>query len=202
MRISNVRLSFPALFEREVYEGKEGKYAATFLVAKGSAVDKQIRKAIVEFKKENKVPKISRERICYRDGDETGYDSHEGMMYIKATSKERPLAVDRKRNVQYEDTGMFYAGCIVNADIDFWYQNHKTHGKRINCNLNGIQFVGDDTPFGRKAMAPDEFEALEDESEGAGEDGGDEEDDDDPFDDVEDDEDDDEDDDDEADGID
>jgi hypothetical protein len=34
IKLQNVRLSFPSLFQKAVFEGKEGKFEATFLLDK------------------------------------------------------------------------------------------------------------------------------------------------------------------------
>ena len=54
-----------------------------------------------------------------------------------------------------------YAGCIVDASIQFWAQDNK-FGKRINANLVTVRFVKDAPAFGRgSSAAEDDFEPIE-----------------------------------------
>ena len=53
--IKNARLSFPSLFQKSVFDGKEGKYEATLLIDKKDEalkkqIDEQIAKLIAEAK--------------------------------------------------------------------------------------------------------------------------------------------------------
>ena len=148
IQIKNVRLSFPSIFKRATWEGEEGKFEATLLIPK---TDKKTKKtldnAIAEALAEAKV-KVPKDKICFKDGDETEYDGYEGHWSLKASSKRRPTVIDRDKSPLTEDDEVLYAGCYVNAIIDFWVQNNKW-GKRVNANLYGIQFLADGEPFGQ-----------------------------------------------------
>jgi len=148
--IKNARLSFPSLFQKEVFNGKAGKFAATLIIDKNDKeVKKQIDKAIaaalgsVTFK-------IKSDMICLKDGDDSDYDSSHGSWTIKAANSKRPQTLDKDKSQVTEEDEKFYAGCRVNAVIDFWVQNNE-FGKRINANLYLVQFFGDDEPFGSAA---------------------------------------------------
>ena len=75
---------------------------------------------------------------------------------------ERGFEVEEKedRSPLTEADGVIYAGCYVNASIEFWAQDNN-FGKRINAQLRGVQFNGDGDAFsaGRPADA-DEFEEV------------------------------------------
>jgi len=166
IKLHNVRLSFPSLFRKATFEGKETKYEGTFLLNKEehAEVVKKLQAAIKDMIRDDfKGQKISADRICLKDGDEIGRDGYEGTWSIKAGNNTRPVTVDRSKNPVTEDDDVFYAGCYVNAIIEFWAQNNG-FGKRINANLLGVQFYKEGQPFasGEKA-SQDDFDMFEDE---------------------------------------
>ena len=153
--INNVRLSFPSLFSRSVFDGVERKYEATFLIAKDSATHKQVVKAIdafLEEKFEDKVPKGIK-LTAYKDGDEKDYDGYEGMMALKGSSTKRVLIIDADKTPLVEEDGKPYAGCYVNAILEFWYSDHPKGGKQVLANLIGVQFSRDGEAFSKGTSA-------------------------------------------------
>mgnify|MGYP001562811483 CR=1 FL=1 len=159
--LKNVRLSFPSLFTKEVFEGKEGKFAATLLIDKSdTAVKKQLDAAIAALVAEAKV-KIPADKYCLKDGDEIEFDGYKGCWSLKASNAKRPTVIDRDKTPLTADDDKIYAGCYVNAIIDFWIQNN-SYGKRVNANLYGIQFLKDGEPFGQGPVdVTEEFEDLD-----------------------------------------
>lgn len=164
--LKNVRLSFPSIFHTEMYGGEDtGKFTATFLLDKEAHADtiKELKKqlvAVAEEKFGKPVPKSI--KYCLQDGDEKDYDGYEGCMSLKAGSQRRPTVIDRNKTPLAEEDGKPYAGCYVNASIDFWVQDN-SYGKRVNANLNGIQFYADGEAFGSGGTtnAADDFDELE-----------------------------------------
>ena len=162
-KLNNVRLSFPSLFKRSAFDGQEGKFEATFLVNKESQAKliTEIESKIALIQKDNKV-KISPDKICLKDGDFVAYDGYEGCMSIKAGANRRPTVIDRDKTPLVEDDGKPYAGCYVNAVLELWFQNNN-FGKRVNCNLLGVQFSKDGDSFGAgDTDVSDDFDAFED----------------------------------------
>lgn len=161
--LKDVRLSFPSLFKRASFDGQEGKFEATFLIDKNDPQLKKIEAAMNAklndyFK--GKVPKGL--KSCLNDGDEKDYDGYAGMMSLKAASNKRVTIIDRDKTPLAEEDNKPYAGCYVNASIDFWVQDNN-YGKRINCNLVGVQFSKDGEPFGAGAIdATDDFDEIDD----------------------------------------
>jgi len=147
-KLKNVRLSFPSIFKRSTFDSKEGKFEATFLISKEQQKDliKEIEAKIALIQKDNKA-KVSPDKICFKDGDFVDYDGYEGHMSIKAGANRRPTVIDRDKTPLVEDDGKPYAGCYVNAVLELWYQDN-SYGKRVNCNLLGIQFSKDGDSFG------------------------------------------------------
>ena len=164
IKLQNVRLSFPSLFRKAQFQGEETKYEATFMLNKEEHADKiaEIEKAIQAGMKEHfKGAKIPSDKICLKDGDESGRDEYEGHYTIKCANNKRPKVIDRDRSPLTEDDGKPYSGCYVNAVIDLWYQNNG-YGKRVNANLLGVQFFKDGEPFESGSVADDDdFEEFE-----------------------------------------
>lgn len=161
--IPNGRLSFPSLFKKATFEGKEGKYEATILFPKSDTktYDKII-KAIEECKASNKV-KVPEAKYFIQDGDDKEYDGYEGMWAVKAGNNKRPKVINRDKTPLVEEDEVMYAGCFVNAIVEPWAQNNQ-FGKRVNANLLGLQFVKDGDAFGDggTVASDDDFEDLDD----------------------------------------
>lgn len=166
VKLENVRLSFPELFNAKPFQDSAPKYSAQFLLdkVKDKAQIDMLRKAAMEVaaaKWTTGVPKGV--QYCVRDGDEKDYQSHQGMMYISASNPEdhRPGVIDRQSRPIVESDGTIYGGCYVNVSIDLWAQDNK-YGKRINANILAVQFVKDGDPFGAKPInAAEEFPPLD-----------------------------------------
>lgn len=165
--LKNVRLSFPSLFQTELYNGDDtGKYTSTFLLDKEAHADtiaeiKKGMKEAAEAKFGKPIPKAI--KYALRDGDEVDTDGYAGCYSLKAGTKKRPLTIDKSTTVVAEEDDVFYAGCYVNAKIDYWVQDNQW-GKRVNCNLLAVQFIKDGEAFGtgdNKTHLSD-FEVVED----------------------------------------
>jgi len=168
IKLNNVRRSFPSLFRKAVFSGEETKFEATFLLDKKKHADliKQIEgeiSAAVKEKFAGKVKALPGDKIFMKDGDDFEYAGYAGHMSVKASSKSRPICVDRDRSSVTEEDNKFYAGCYVNGIIEIWVQDN-SYGRRVNANLLGVQFYKDGEPFadGVKASV-DDFDAFEDE---------------------------------------
>lgn len=170
IKLNNVRLSFPNLFAKAVFNGEETKFEATFLLDKKehAALIKQIEGEIaagIKEKWQGKVKSLPADKIFMKDGDNFEYAGYAGTMSVKASSKSRPIVIDRDRSPLTQEDSKLYAGCYVNAIIELWVQDN-SYGKRVNANLLGVQFYKDGEPFadGVRASASD-FEAFESEVE-------------------------------------
>lgn len=164
IKLQNVRLSFPSLFQHAAFGGDTtGKYEATFVLDKKehTTVIAQIEAEIMRLQKEEIKAKVSSDKLCLKDGDESGRDEFAGKMTIKASTKKRPLVIDRDKTPITEDDNKVYAGCYVNAIVSLWAQNNQW-GKRVNAQLYGVQFARDGEPFGDGGVSVDEFDAFGD----------------------------------------
>lgn len=163
IKLTNVRLSFPSIFQKASFQGEQGdKYEATFLIDKSDKKTKaKLDAAIAECIAEAKI-KVPADKICLKDGDDLDYDGYEGVWSLKASQKKRPTVINRDKSPLTEDDEVIYAGCYVNAIVDFWAQNN-AYGKRINANLYGVQFAKDGNSFGQGAVdVTDDFDDIDD----------------------------------------
>jgi hypothetical protein len=166
--MQGVRLSFPSLFNTSKFGGADtGKYEATFILDKKThkAVIADIIKVIDALSKEELKSKVPSDKLCLKDGDEMGRDEYQGMYTLKASTKKRPLVIGRDQSPITESDNAVYAGCYVNAIVTIWAQNNQ-FGKRINAQLDGVQFNRNGEPFGDGAVTVNEFDAFADEDEG------------------------------------
>ena len=166
IKLTGVRLSFPAVFTPKAFKAGPGEtpktpgYSATFLLDKEEHADqiKAIKRIIDHLvKTELKKNRLPNDKICLRDGEDKedvdGYGPE--VMFLSSGSRNRPAVVDRKANDITEESGMVYAGCYVNASVRLWAQNND-FGKRVNAELRGIQFLRDGDPFGGDKFDPKE----------------------------------------------
>lgn len=163
IKIAVSRLSFPSLFRTAMFgEQDTGKYEATFILDKKQHAETiaKIQGEVNRIIKEELKTKVPSDKICLKDGDESGRDEFVGCFTVKASTKKRPLVIDRDKTPITEDDNKVYAGCYVNAIISLWAQNNQ-YGKRVNAQLDGIQFAKDGEPFGEGAISTTEFDAFD-----------------------------------------
>lgn len=170
--LNDVRLSFPALFVPEPFQpGDPPKYKATFLVPKGSKLAAQVDAAIMAVLKAS--PKVGEKKaqqvlaqirgntnkFCWQDGDTKSYDGYEGMMALSAKADTRPTVIDRDKSPLTKEDGRPYAGCYVNASVEFFVYENK--GVGVSSQVRGVQFMRDGDAFsGGRPADSDEFEAV------------------------------------------
>lgn len=162
VKIQAARLSFPSLFNTAMFGGADtGKYEATFVLDKVEHADTiaSIKAQIDKLMKEELKSRVPSDKLCLKDGDEMGRPEFEGKYTIKASTKKRPLVINRDKSAISESDNIVYAGCYVNAIVSLWAQNN-TWGRRINAQLDGVQFCRDGEPFGDGGVSVDEFDAF------------------------------------------
>jgi hypothetical protein len=168
IKLNNVRLSFPSLFQKATFEGKETKFEATLLLDKKQHAETitEIQAAIkVAIKEKLAGAKVGADKLCMKDGDDSDYEGYAGTMSLKAANAKRPLVIDRDKTPLAESDNRPYSGCYVNAIIELWAQNN-AYGKSINANLLAVQFYKDGQPFGDAGAnaSVNDFDAFDDES--------------------------------------
>lgn len=167
IKLSSVRLAFPALFEAD---SEFGKFGAQFIIDPNAPCIKEIEKAIDKVAKDKWGAKSettlkaikSGNKCCFYDGDsKADYDGFAGNMALSATNKKRPTLVNKDRSQVTEADGVIYGGCYVNAIVEIWAQDNQ-YGKRINASLSGVQFVKDGEAFsGGGVASADDFDDIE-----------------------------------------
>lgn len=173
MQIQTARLGFPVLFRPQAFqEGQQPKYSATLILSKQDPQVKQIMQAMWEVAQERwgqQAQQIwqvltAQQRLALRDGaekaDKDGFD--DSVVFFNASNTKRPGVYDRDRTPLTEQDPKPYAGCYVNAVVEFWAQDNQ-YGRRINASLRGVQFVQDGEAFGGGAgpAEADDFPELE-----------------------------------------
>lgn len=164
IKIGNARLSFPSLFQTASFNGEStGKFEATFILDKVDHAEliESIKTQINNLMKETLKVKLPSDKICLKDGDEMGRPEYVGKYVIKASTKKRPLVIKRDKSPITEDDNLIYAGCYVHGVISLWAQSNG-FGKRINAQLDGVQFVKDGDAFGEAGIGADAFDEFGD----------------------------------------
>ena len=167
IKIANTRLSFPSLFITAKFGGEDtGKYEASFILDKKQNAEaiKELNTAIEALCKAELKTKVAPDKLCLKDGDDSGRDEFHGAMVLKASTKRRPLVITRDKTPISEADNIVYAGCYVNVIATLWAQNNQ-YGKRINAQLDAVQFARDGEPFGDGGVSPNEFDVLGDDDE-------------------------------------
>lgn len=165
IKLNNVRISFPSLFQKATFNGEETGYEATFLINKDSQSDQidALNKAVSSLiATELKGAKLKADKICLKDGDEIEYDGYAGNMSIKGSNKRRPIVINRDKSPITENDEVIYAGCYVNAIVELWAMNNN-YGRRICASLLAVQFAKDGESFGGGPGASiDDFDDIDD----------------------------------------
>lgn len=178
INLTNVRISYPHLFEP--YAGPTGgtaKYSAKFLLhkeehAKLIADIKQKIAALIAQEFKDKPKKPAGDKLCLRDGDQSGTPGEEGFWTFSASESRRPVVVNRDRSPLVAEDDVIFPGCRVNAKVRLWAQDNK-YGVRINANLIGVQFVKEDERLGNGRPQYEADDLFEDVSGTFGDDGSD-----------------------------
>ncbi|WP_419618367.1 ssDNA-binding protein [Thiolapillus sp.] len=153
--LKNVRLSYPELFTPGSFEGvSTGKYSATFMIPKTDEYKDLISKIGTTIKSliaENGGVRIASDRICFRDGDQSGKEDYEEHWTLRASTKKGRPPQLLKPSLDLNDPiteadGLLLAGCYVSASLRIWYQQN--YGRRINAELLAIAYVGPGEPLG------------------------------------------------------
>jgi len=179
MLLKNARLSFPSLFTATSFSPDQPKkFGATLIIEKNTPEHKSLLAEVERVATEKWGPKAmgileqlsAQNKIALRDGREkASMDGFgDGTVFFNASSQKRPGVYDRDQTPLTADDGRPYAGCYVNAMVEFWAQDNQ-FGRRVNCELRGVQFAADGEPFGGggRPAAADEFPVLEEREPGS-----------------------------------
>jgi len=170
VKLSNVRLAFPNLFEAKQIQDSDAKFSAAFIFGQDHGAVTALKKAMQTVAKEKwgeKAPAVykqlqAQDRLALHDGvTKSQYEGYDGRMFINATNSLRPTVLDRDKTPLVATDGRLYAGCFVNAVVELWAMDNK-FGKRVNASLMGVQFFADgDRLAGGAVASEDDFEPID-----------------------------------------
>lgn len=156
VKVTNVRLAFPDLFEPDA---KYGRFGASFPIVPGSENAKALSAAILEVAKAKWGAKaegilaqikakgdLGYQEAPKRNSEGNIYDGFEDRHTLNASNKVRPQVIDRDTSPLTQADGKPYAGCYVDASIEFWAQDN-SYGKKVNATLRWVQFRADGAAF-------------------------------------------------------
>lgn len=170
VKVVNVRLAFPDLFEPDA---KYSRFGASFPIVPGSANAKALSAAVAEVAKAKWGAKadgilaqikskgdLGFQEAPKRNGEGSVYDGFEDSFTLNASNKARPQVIDKDTSPLTQADGKPYAGCYVDASVEFWAQDN-TYGKKINAMLRWVQFRADGAGFaGGAPVSQDEFQSI------------------------------------------
>lgn len=116
----------------------------------------------------------AQDKLFLHDGNtKSEWEGFEGNMFVSAGAKGPVTMWDQARNEISESDGIIYSGCFVVASIWFWAQDNTEGGKRLNCNLRGVQKLRDGDSFSGAGTPADQDEfdeiAMDEETTDGGE---------------------------------
>lgn len=163
-----VRFSYAHVFEPSaINEGDDKKYSVSILIPKKDLETlAKVKKAVEAAKQEGKgkwngkIPPVL--KLPLRDGDAERPDdeAYEGMMFLNASSKNKPGIVDENTDpVMSKDD--FYSGCFGRASVNF-YAFNVSGNKGIAVGLNNLQKLEDGDRLSGGPSAADDFGSDED----------------------------------------
>lgn len=170
LKLRNVRLAFPQLFEAKTVNG-EGKpaFSANFIIEAKDPQIKAIEALIESVAKEKWGAKAdaqlkalrASDKVCLHNGDlKSQYAGYEGKFFVSARNSVRPMVLDADKSPLSIEDGRPYSGCYVNAVLELYCQDN-SFGKRINAVLSGVQFFKDGEAFaGGRAASESDFEDV------------------------------------------
>ena len=173
------RLSYPALFQpRKVSEESDKKaYSAAILIPKTdtttvgiiqAAIQAAVDQGVADGKFKQPIDPNQTKYPPLRDGDSMNSNGeprgaeYAGHWFISARAPEnrKPFVVDANVQPVIQESDV-YAGCYVNAALQFFPYSHNVGGKGISVSLQGIQKARDGEPLGGGVVeATDVFSAL------------------------------------------
>jgi len=164
-----VRFSYAHVFEpNAINEGDDKKYSVSILIPKTDKVTLgKIEKAVEAAKQEGKgkwngkIPPVL--KLPLRDGDAERPDdeAYEGMMFLNASSKNKPGIVDENTD-ELMSKDEFYSGCWGRAAVNL-YAFNVSGNKGIAVGLNNLQKLEDgDRLSGGGSSAAEDFGSDDD----------------------------------------
>lgn len=178
--LRNVRFSYLYVFQP--YQGENGSsYCGHFILEPTDPQVKQVVEAMKEIARakwgdEADVQYAAlkgKDRLALHLGDTSkpGDDAYKGKVFLSGSSKTRPTVVETRGGANValiESDGRPRSGDYGNAIVALWIQDNK-YGKRINCQIQGVQYVRKGAPLGGggRVANVDEFGVEPSDADGA-----------------------------------
>ncbi len=169
VRLDNVRLSFPNLFDARAPKGSDkAKFSADFILNKKTQKDQiaKLEKLCERAMLDKFGKKVGIKHMCLKDGNDPSKQDIEGygdeVMYLTAKNDSRPAIVDQKKVTITKEDGKIYGGCYVNASVEIYGFKHDVGGNCILASLRAVQFVRDGESLGGNTPVDvdEEFEEV------------------------------------------
>lgn len=178
--LTNVRLSFPAIFEKKK-TSEEGvpKYSLSCLMDPNTASGKanidaikamqmRLAKATWKDNAEKVLRATDRDRRLLRDGNNATnqegdiYAGYEGMYYITASSTREFKILNRNKTpAGKNDQEKFYGGCYVDVVLSCYVITDRNKGGNgLFATIEIVRWRADGEPFGAAPLEEDDY--LED----------------------------------------
>lgn len=173
VKLTNVRIAFPNIFTAQAPKDGRDKaaFSASFLMPPNHPDVAKIRVAIAEAAKTKWGDRasailpslIAGDKVCLHNGEtKAQYDGYAGNMFVSSRGYQKPIVLNNDKTPLTEADGKPYSGCYVNAQVAIWGQDNQ-HGKRVNAQLRGVQFLRDGEAFGGGGVADvDDFDTVDD----------------------------------------
>lgn len=175
--LNNVTITYPSIYQKSVYEGKETKYQTGIILKKNDENYKALKAtydAICQEALNSK--KLTRAQLtpwirpqggtkgilidCAEDPDKYEGPRFENAVILTPKNDHKPCVVNRMREPITEDENEIYGGCVCNVNVSLYVYSKVYKG--IGVQLNGIQKVKDGEPFGAARLAvEDMFEEID-----------------------------------------
>ena len=150
--ISNVRVSYPHLYQPPVFEGKEDKKGVKIVFDNDNERDMAIVDALHKLFVEVGVKKFG-DSDSLPDESDWALREKKGIISLNAkTDTQITVVSSDSKKVMQESNCEIYAGCYINLRVAIWGQQNKW-GERINCQLISCQFAGDGEPLDGKTVS-------------------------------------------------
>lgn len=169
VKLNNVRIGYPYLWTAKKFDEtsatEKPAYSCRIYLNKKTDAKQiaQVKDAIERVKKGSSLAKVAipEDKICLREVpadkiDEAGMIAKTDMVakdtlvlvLRRNADKGKPAVVNKNpKQIIEEKDDLIYGGCMVNVSFGIWPQNNK-FGKRINAQLEAVQYAGDADRFG------------------------------------------------------
>lgn len=168
IRTPEFRASFAHVFKAQRTPSGDERFSVVMLFPKNAdlsglkqlayeAACKKFGKDAIDGKK------IKGLRSPFRDGEEKSdkYDGYEGMIFVTASTKNKPKVVDKDPSVLLHGDSEFYSGCYGRAMVNAYAYDNKGN-KGVAFGLISIQKTRDGEAFGMSSNPEEDYDNLSD----------------------------------------